>query len=176
MSIIPVMLIALSLSMDAFSLSLAYGTLNTNKKYKIKLSLVVGIFHFIMPILGSIVGYTIINILPIKPSIIVFMILFLIGIEMIIESFKENSNIKYLDLIGMLLFSFAVSLDSFTTGLGLDILYKSKLVSIILFSLCSFSFTYLGLNLGEYISNKIGKISTFFGGITLIVIGVIYII
>ncbi len=176
MSIIPVMLIALSLSMDAFSLSLAYGTLSTNKNYKIKLSLIVGIFHFIMPILGSIVGYTIINILPIKPSIIIFMILFFIGVEMIIESFKENSNIKYLDLIGMLLFSFAVSLDSFTTGLGLDVLYKNKLVSIILFSLFSFSFTYLGLNLGGYISNKIGKISTFFGGIVLILIGIIYII
>ena len=76
----------------------------------------------------------------------------------------------------MLLFSFAVSLDSFTTGLGLDILYKNKLVSIILFSIFSFSFTYLGLNLGEYISNKIGKISTFFGGIVLMLIGLIYII
>lgn len=176
MSILLVTLIALSLSMDAFSLSLAYGTLKMNKSSKLKLSIIVGIFHFFMPLLGDMVGYTIINLLPIESKIIVFFILFLIGFEMIIESFKENSNIKYLDLIGMILFGFAVSLDSFTTGLGLNVIYYNKFVSIILFSLFSFLFTYLGLNLGEYINNKVGKISTFFGGITLIVIGTFYII
>ena len=33
MSIIMVIIVAISLSMDAFSLSLAYGTLNLEKKY-----------------------------------------------------------------------------------------------------------------------------------------------
>lgn len=173
MSIIPVILIALSLSMDAFSLSLAYGTLNINK---IKLSVIVGLYHFFMPLLGYNVGYKIINYLPIKSTIIVFMILFFIGFEMIIESFKDNNKIKNLDLIGMLLFGFAVSLDSFTTGLGLNIIYKNKLVSIILFSSFSFIFTYLGLNIGEFINNKIGKLSTFVGGLVLIIIGLFYII
>ena len=42
--------------MDAFSLSLAYGTINLRKKEIILLSLIVGIYHFIMPILGMNVG------------------------------------------------------------------------------------------------------------------------
>ena len=176
MSFLIPFIIAVSLSMDAFSLALAYGTQNISKPKTIILSISVGIFHFFMPLFGYIVGYKIINILPIKPNTLIFIVLFIIGIQMILESIKNNNIVKPLSYIEILLFSLAVSLDSFTTGLGLDILYKSKLVSIILFSLCSFSFTYLGLNLGEYISNKIGKISTFFGGITLIVIGVIYII
>ncbi len=176
MSILLVTLIALSLSMDAFSLSLLYGTLKMDKNSKIKLASIVGLFHFIMPILGNLVGNTIIKILPIKANIIVFMILFFIGIEMIIESFKENSKTNYLDILGMILFAFAVSLDSFTTGLCLDIIYKNKLVSVILFSSFSFLFTYLGLYLGEYINNKAGKISTFFGGFILIIISILYII
>ena len=176
MSIIPVILIALSLSMDAFSLSLAYGTLKMEKASKLKLSIIVGLYHFFMPLLGDIVGYNIINLLPIKPEVILFMILFFIGVEMIIESFKDNKSIKYLDLFGMLLFAFAVSLDSFTTGLGLNVIYNNKFVSIILFSISSFIFTYIGLNLGEYINHKLGKISTFFGGLTLILIGLFYII
>ena len=174
MQLIPVILIAVSLSMDAFSLSLLYGTLKMDRITNLKLSIIVGIYHFFMPLLGNVVGYTIINVLPIKPNFIVFMILFFIGIEMIIESFKENNNIKILDIIGMLLFGFAVSLDSFTTGLGLDIIYKNKLVSIILFSVFSFLFTYLGLNMGEYINKKIGKLSTFIGGLTLIIISIFY--
>ena len=176
MSIIPVLLIAFSLSMDAFSLSLAYGTLKMSKSNKIILSIIVGLFHFFMPLLGDIVGYTVINVLPIKPHYILFIILFFIGFEMIIESFKDNNSIKYLDLLGMILFGFAVSLDSFTTGLGLNVIYNNKYISIIFFSIFSATFTYIGLNLGEYISCKIGKISTFIGGLILIFIGVFYII
>ena len=48
--------IAVSLSMDAFSLSLAYGTLNLEKKDINNLSLIVGIYHFFMPLLGLFIG------------------------------------------------------------------------------------------------------------------------
>ena len=47
---------AIGLSMDAFSLALAYGTTKIKLKKKIILSLVVGIFHFIMPQLGALLG------------------------------------------------------------------------------------------------------------------------
>ena len=50
------LLIAISLSMDAFSLSLVYGTLNIDKKNKIILSFIVGIYHFLMPLLGLSIG------------------------------------------------------------------------------------------------------------------------
>ena len=47
---------AVSLSMDAFSLSLLYGTLGMKKEEKLILSFIVGIFHFIMPLLGKCFG------------------------------------------------------------------------------------------------------------------------
>lgn len=46
MAITVVFLIAISLSMDAFSLSLAYGTFNIRKCSISVLSLIVGIYHF----------------------------------------------------------------------------------------------------------------------------------
>ena len=90
MSLILVIIIAISLSMDAFSLSLAYGTLNFEKKQMNMLSIIVGLFHFIMPIIGMYVGNIIINLLPIKPNVVVFMVLFLIGVQMIVVSFKQE--------------------------------------------------------------------------------------
>ena len=80
MQLIPVILIAVSLSMDAFSLSLLYGTLKMDRITNLKLSIIVGIYHFFMPLLGNVVGYTIINVLPIKPNFIVFMISFIFSI------------------------------------------------------------------------------------------------
>lgn len=47
MSIIMVIVIAVSLSMDAFSLSLAYGTLNLEKSQIRLLSLIVGYTIFL---------------------------------------------------------------------------------------------------------------------------------
>ena len=47
-----IFLIAIALSMDAFSLSLAYGTLGLTKKEVNKLSVIVGIYHFFMPLIG----------------------------------------------------------------------------------------------------------------------------
>lgn len=174
MAIIMVLIVAVSLSMDAFSLSLAYGTLNFPKKNIMLLSTIVGLYHFFMPILGMFVGNIIINILPIKPFTLVFIVLFFIGIEMIIESLKEDRNIKMLSIIEMIIFGLAVSIDSFTVGLGLEVIYKSPFVSAFIFSISSFVFTYLGLYLGKMINNVIGRVSTIIGGVVLIIIGIFY--
>lgn len=174
MSFIMIIVVAISLSMDAFSLSLAYGTLNMKKNQIKTLSLIVGLYHLIMPLLGTTVGATIIHLLPISPNILVFLVLLLIGLEMILESFKQERNIKILNVLEMLIFGFAVSLDSFSVGLGLEIIYKPVILAAIIFMISSFTFTYLGLTLGKKINDSVGTISTIFGGIALVIIGLIY--
>ena len=169
-------LIGISLSMDAFSLSLAYGTLNIKNKNISILTFIVGLYHFFMPLIGMFVGKTVISLLPIESTTLVFIVLFLIGLEMIIESFKNDKEIKNLNIIEMLLFGLAVSIDSFSLGLGLKTIYKYPYVSALIFSVSSMIFTYLGLKLGKRINQRIGNISTVFGGIALILIGIIYLV
>ena len=78
--------------MDAFSLALIYGTEGINKKNKILLSVVVGIYHFIMPIIGLTIGNIITSKIIVNTNILVGIILSLIAIEMIISSFKEKEE------------------------------------------------------------------------------------
>lgn len=174
MPIIIVILIAVSLSMDAFSLSLAYGTYGMSKKSIKILSLIVGIYHFFMPLLGMYIGNRIIQLLPISTNVILFIIFLIIGIEMIIETFKEEKDIKKLNFLDMIAFGFAVSLDSFSIGLGLKAIYKYPLVSSLIFFIFSMIFTYLGLRLGTKINVILGKVSTIIGGIFLIIIGLLF--
>ena len=61
MEIITLIIIGLSLSIDAFTLSLAYGLLSVSKRKIILTSLTVGVFHFIMPITGYSLGNAIEN-------------------------------------------------------------------------------------------------------------------
>ena len=76
----------------------------------------------------------------------------------------------------ILLFAFAVSIDSFSVGITLAKINKNYLLSALMFALTSFIFTLIGLKLGNKIETLIGKMSTVIGGIILIIIGISYII
>ena len=175
MNIILVFLIAISLSMDAFSLSLAYGTISLSKNDIKLLSVIVGAYHFFMPILGMLIGNFILNVLKINDNLLVFVIFLFIGISMIIESFKKGEKVKKLKITEMILFGLAVSIDSFSIGIGLNAISNNFLICSIIFSITSFVFTYIGLVLGNKLNQLIGKVATFIGGITLIILGIIYI-
>ena len=171
-----IFIIAISLSMDAFSLSLAYGTISLSKKEISELSIVVGAYHFFMPIIGMKLGSFINNIVHIGGDILVLIIFSFIGINMVLESFKKEEKVKKMKLGEMILFGLAVSIDSFSVGIGINNISHNYILCSIIFSLTSFIFTYLGLVLGNKLNELIGRISTLVGGITLIILGVIYII
>ena len=86
MKIVTIILIAVSLSMDAFSLSLLCGTEGIKNKDKIILSIIVGIYHFVMPLIGLNIGSYITSQIIINTNILVGAILTLIALEMIISS------------------------------------------------------------------------------------------
>ncbi|MBE6152209.1 MAG: hypothetical protein E7165_02715 [Firmicutes bacterium] len=169
-----ILTIAISLSMDAFSLSLAYGTFGLCKKDMIKLSTIVGIYHFFMPLIGLFVGKIFLNIFPINPDIIVFIVLVFIGVQMLLESLKKENIENKTSFLELLIFGLAVSIDSFSVGIGLSSISSRYIICACIFSLTSFLFTYLGLNLGKVINHIVGKISTALGGLVLILIGIIY--
>ena len=174
MQIIILIVVAISLSMDAFSLSLAYGTLNLSKKNINVLSIIVGTYHFIMPLLGLCLGNTIMHYIKIDPDLIVCIVLIFIGAEMFFESFKKEEKVKMMNYLEMFIFGFAVSVDSFSVGIGLKAMDIHPIICSFLFSLASAFFTHLGLLLGKKINLLIGKLATILGGISLIVIGIIY--
>ena len=176
MNIILVFIIAVSLSMDAFSLSLAYGTISMSKKEIKILSMIVGIYHFFMPIMGMVVGKFIFEVINIKSNIIILLIFSFIGINMIIESFKQEENLKKMKIGEMILFGFAVSIDSFSIGIGINNISNSFLLCSFIFSLVSLIFTYFGLKLGNKLNQLIGKVATIIGGLSLILLGIIYLI
>lgn len=168
-----VFIIALSLSMDAFSLSLAYGTQNIENKTKYTISIIVGLFHLFMPLIGNLLGNVILNIIKVNPNIIVSIILTFIGISMCLNK-EENLN-PIRNIVEILFFAFAVSIDSFSVGIGIKAITNNVLLSSFIFSLTAGIITYLGILLGNEISKKVGFLAPIIGGITLILIGLIYI-
>jgi putative Mn2+ efflux pump MntP len=160
--------------MDAFSLALVYGIIGINKKQRIILSLIVGIYHFIMPLIGLTFGIMIDNISFINLHIIASIILMYIGTDLIISK-KEDESLS-INLLGFIIFGFSVSLDSLTVGIGLKAITNNYFLSSVIFSISSLIFTYIGLLLGNMIGKKIGTYAKIIGGIVLIIISIIMII
>lgn len=174
MEIIFIFLVAVSLSMDAFSLSLAYGTISLSKKEINLLSIIVGIYHFFMPIIGMLIGNFIVDLLHIKINLITLIIFIFIGISMIVEAIKGNGKVKNIKIREMILFGFAVSIDSFSIGIGIKSISNNILLCSCVFSLVSAFFTYIGLLLGNKLNILIGKFATILGGIMLIILGIFF--
>lgn len=157
-----IILIAISLSLDAFGLALAYGLMNFSKRKIISISLTVGVFHFFMPLFGLLSGQIVFEYIPINPKIVLSVILFLVIIEMI-KSINSKTESENLNILGILLFALFVSLDSFSLGIGLAYITNEYVISAIIFSITSFIFTIIGFFLGKFVSFKFNRISKIIG-------------
>ena len=144
-SIIMLFTIGIALSMDTFSLSLSIGTLNIKSKKIILIAIIVGIMHFIMPLLGMLIGKAVLCFIPFSHNILESSILLIIALLM---------------------------LQDLITGIGLKTLTDNIFLASSTFAVTSFSFTFLGLVIGKYSQEKMGKIATFIGFLLLVFVAV----
>lgn len=172
MTLLTTLLVAVSLSMDAFSLALIYGTFNIEIKKIMIISIMVGIFHFFMPYFGYYFGENLSRFININIDIFMTMLFLYLGVNMMFSVFK-NEEIKIsTNFIALTLFALTVSIDSFTIGIGLGLEKNNSYINYLIFSIVSFIFTLIGLNIGNLLSIKFGKLSNIVGSITLIILAI----
>lgn len=170
------LLVAISLSMDTFSLSIIYGTLGMSKKEIITLSSIVGLFHFFMPLLGNMLGEAILSYIPIASSTIVGIIFFALAIEMLCSLIKQEEVKKLTSFWSLLLFGFTVSIDSFSVGIGLDAILNNDVIATTIFMITSFLFTFVGLLMGKKLKSYFGKLATIVGALLLFLLSIYYVL
>ncbi len=170
----PILFVGIALSMDAFSLSLTFGTLNITKKNIFFFSITTALFHFFLPLLGLALGTKALSTLPINPNDLLGIILLILGIKIIYDMLSKEEPTFSLNIFGYLLFAILVSFDSFTTGIGLPAITTNFLLSSTTFSLTSGFFTSLGCIISKKVSSKLGKKANYLGLTILIILGLYY--
>ena len=167
--------VGIALSMDAFSIALSIGTLNLPKTKLLLLPVITGIMHFIMPMLGVLLGNQLLNIININPKLIVAIIFLYLAVVMYFD--KKHENIpKITSFLSVFLFAFSVSIDSFSLGIGLGVHEENTVLCGLLFSIFSFIFTKVGLDCGKRLTIRFGKIANVFGSIILLLLGIKYLL
>lgn len=171
MNTIELILIGLSLSMDAFTISICKGIKHTCFKDGLIITSFFAIFQFIMPVIGFYLGNIISSRIINYHSYFSSILLIIIGILMIKEDKLEiiDNKLNYKELI---LLSIATSIDALVIGLSFsfnntNIFLSATIIGIITFITCN-----LGYYLGNLFHKKIHQYSGLIGGITLIIIGI----
>ena len=166
----------LGLSMDAFSLAIVYGTNNLSIKKMFILSLVVGLFHFFMPNLGSILSISFLTKFVQYGDLITGIVFLILTIEMIISLKEEEIKYQLTSYLEIILFATAVSIDSFSLGMALSLSKNNLILAGMIFAIVSFIFTLIGLFLGKYLNKKIGIISKIIGILILLFFTIKYLL
>ena len=167
-------LMGIALGTDAFSLSIGIGMKKVCAVDVIKTSIVIGIFHVLMPLAGMMLGEIFGSFLGIYAFYIGRFLIIFIGASMIYESFKSNDRPCHNRLMGwsLILLAFSVSLDALTIGFGLGTFGFSVPLVITVFGLFGGLMTAIGLCFGRYIGGWIGERSEMIGGLILIILGI----
>ena len=171
MSIFFNVLLGIILGLDAFSLAVSLGSFNKRIKDCKLLIILISLFHFVFPILGSMIG-SFIHIPVTELKIIVF---FYLMIEMSLDYFNHKPIVVIDYWFNFLLMAFSVSIDSFSIGISLS-LSTNILFSCIVFSLFASLFTIIGIILGNRLNKGIGDYANLLGIVLIIILLVCQII
>ena len=164
--------IGLALSMDAFSIALSIGTTSISKFKKYLIPIIVGIMHFIMPLLGHLLGNQLFNIININSKLFVSLIFLYLAIIMFLDRNKKTSS-KISSILSIFLFAFSVSIDSFSVGLGITGITNHIILSFIIFSICSGTITAIGLIIGKYSIKYLKEKSVYLGIFILLILAIV---
>jgi putative Mn2+ efflux pump MntP len=172
-----IMLIAVSLAMDAFAVSISNGVCirGFGKKDAIKQAAFFGGFQFIMPIIGWFLGSSVKTYIEAVDHWIAFILLLMIGANMIRESLKNEKEEKscYRSLTNKMLFfqAVATSIDALAVGISFAILNVNILQAGVMIGIVSFVISCIGACAGKYLGDKLQTKAEIFGGVVLILIG-----
>jgi len=176
MGFITVFLIAVGLAMDAFAVSVSNGMVvkNLDTGQKIKMSGFFGAFQFIMPLVGYFVGSKISGFIEAVDHWIAFILLLIIGVNMIMEACKSDSdeNVE-VELTNKKLFfqAVATSIDALVIGITLAVLDVDMFLAAMIIGVVCFCLSLIGCFVGERIGGLFKGKAEILGGIILICIG-----
>ncbi len=172
-----IVIIAVSLSMDAFAVSISCGFMVPSPKRwnALKIAFSFGFFQTLMPIIGWLTGRSFARYIEKFDHWIAFIILCIIGIRMIYNAVNLDDCKAVADPTNpktLLMLSVATSIDALAVGVTFAFLNTGILVPVLLIGIITFGISLLGMLIGHKLGYYLGKRFEIIGGIILIGIGI----
>ena len=175
MELLSLFLIAVGLSMDAFAVSVCKGL--ATPKYKLKYSMICGAwfggFQALMPTVGYLLGVNFKKYITAIDHWIAFVLLALIGFNMIREALKnddEGADPSF-TAKSMLLLAIATSIDALAIGITFAFLDVNIVAAVLFIGVCTFVISAAGVKIGSVFGTRFKSKAEIAGGAILIILG-----
>ena len=167
--------IAVGLSMDAFAVSICKGlsTKNVRREHMVVTGLYFGGFQALMPLAGYLLGSRFQSMIQRVDHWIAFVLLALIGANMVRESQGEAEHLDDSFTPGtMLPLAVATSIDALAVGVTFAFLNVRIIPAAALIGVTTFALSAIGMRLGNVFGARYQARAELAGGIVLILMGV----
>lgn len=171
MSIFSLFVIAVGLSMDAFAVSICKGLASPQMKWKnaFLAGIYFGGFQALMPLIGYMLGTHFEKYITSVDHWIAFILLGIIGINMVRESREEGECLDdSFDVKTMLLLAIATSIDALAVGVTFAFLRVQIVPAVCFIGGVTFCFGVAGIKIGNVFGARYRSKSELAGGIILI--------
>ena len=175
MSFVEIILLALALAVDAFTVGAAVGVTHYQKEQIFRLSWHFGVFQALMPLLGALTGKSLERFVEPFSHWIAFGLLALIGGRMVYGALRggerriDRDLTRGLSLVGL---SIAVSIDALAAGFTLGLRQESIALPVLVIGVTAASLTAVGMVLAGRLGKRLGKGCEIGAGIVLIGLGI----
>lgn len=183
-----ILLIAVSLSLDAFAVSVSAAACSSNLRrfHMVRAAGAFGLFQFLMPVAGALAGSSFSGYICSCDHWIAFSLLALVGGHMIAEVWGEwredpegtacpvGDEAKKRDLSSkrvVLALAVATSLDALAVGMSFAVVNRPALAPSVIIGIVTFILCLFGFASGKRIGQVFGRWAQLCGGLVLIGIG-----
>ena len=175
MGVIEILMIGVGLAMDAFAVSVCKGLSVRQVTWKHVLipAVYFGVFQGLMPLVGWLLGIQFQSLITSIDHWIAFILLLLIGANMIREAMGEeegetNDSFSFLIMVTL---AVATSIDALAVGITFAFLEVSIWLAVALISGVTFVISAAGVKIGNVFGAKFQRKAEVLGGVILILIG-----
>lgn len=180
MGLFEIFFIAVGLAMDAAAVSMTNGMVyrNLKKRTYVAMPVFFGAFQALMPVVGYYTGGLFADIMTKYSGIVIFIILGIIGGNMIKEGISDLRNHedrgakKVMSLKVLLFQSVATSIDAFAVGIGFSAMRISIWMPVAMIGIITAVIVVIAIFIGRKFGDMLGCRAEIFGGIILAIIGI----
>lgn len=176
MNLFSLFIIAVGLSMDAFAVSICKGL--AMQKASLKKAAIVGLwfggFQALMPALGYLLGSQFETYITSIDHWIAFVLLFIIGANMIKEALSKDEEPASASLAfkEMLILALATSIDALAVGVTFAFLKVQIVPAVLFIGIITFTLSTIGVKVGNIFGCRYKSKAELAGGIILIAMGI----
>lgn len=185
MLVYDIIAVAIGLGMDAMSVCMGIGVRWHGPRQQFRMAWHMGLFQFLMPIIGWSFGRELADLLKNVGTYIAAALVFLVGLKMLYEALKHHAAVAAAEQdpavdappvrkdptkgFSLVVLSIATSLDALVVGFSLGIKEGKTdiLIPSVVIGLVAAAMAWTGLILGKHIGERLGKPAEIVGAIFL---------